>query len=79
MCSVTVKKQHCNSLKFAILGKKKKKKLNVVLKTVLFMLFGKKRYCPLVKIRRDKTQKERLVIIFLRGLTLIAIYSIKKN
>ncbi len=26
MCSVAVKKQHCNSLKFAILGKKKKKK-----------------------------------------------------
>ena len=26
MCSVAVKKQHCNSLKFAILGKKTKKK-----------------------------------------------------
>ena len=46
MCSLAVKKQYCNSLKFAILEKeKKKKKLNVVLKTVLFMLFGKKRYC----------------------------------
>jgi hypothetical protein len=51
MCSIAFKKQHCNSLKFAILKKKtKKKKLNVVLKTALFMLFGNKRYYPLVKI-----------------------------
>jgi hypothetical protein len=42
MCSVTVKKQHCNNLKFAILKKETKEKVNIVLKTVLFMLFGTK-------------------------------------
>jgi hypothetical protein len=65
MCNVAVKKQHYDSLKFAFLEKEtKKKKLNLVLKTFLFMLFGKKHYCPLAKNHKGQNSKEELVIIF---------------
>ena len=36
MCSVTVKKQHCNNLKFAILGKEIKEKIKCCFKDCSF-------------------------------------------
>jgi hypothetical protein len=43
MCSVTVKKQHCNSLKFAILGKETKEKVKCCFKDCSFYaIWGQK-------------------------------------
>ena len=50
MCSVAVKKQHCNSLKFAILKKETKEKVKCCFKDCsLYAIWEEKLLCILKK------------------------------
>jgi hypothetical protein len=75
MCSVAVKKQHCNSLKFAILEKEIKEKVKCFFKDCSFYAIWEKTLLCILK----SSEKGGLIIFFWGGLTLIVLYSVKKN